>query len=73
MPKGTREIYMLRLENIKIREDLSDEEVVREACKKYQISFSDVEFFFANLRKIQMWTKHDNISFQQWRRSPFNF
>ena len=34
---------MLRLENIKIREDLTDEEVAREACKKYQISFSDVE------------------------------
>ena len=35
---------MLRLENIKIREDLSDEDVVREACRKYQISFSDVEY-----------------------------
>ena len=50
---------MLRLENIKIREDLSDEDVVREACKKYQISFSDVEHFSIFKKSIDARNKDD--------------
>ncbi len=34
---------MLRLENIKIYEDLTDDEVVKEACKKYKLDFKDVK------------------------------
>ena len=33
---------MLRLENIKIYEDLTEDEVVKEACKKYKLDFKDV-------------------------------
>ena len=50
---------MLRLENIKIREDLSDEEVVREACRKYQISFSDVEYYSIFKKSIDARNKDD--------------
>ena len=50
---------MLRLENVKIREDLSDEDVVREACKKYQISFSDVEFYNIFKKSIDARNKDD--------------
>ena len=50
---------MLRLENIKIREDLSDEDVVKEACKKYQISFSDVEHFSIFKKSIDARNKDD--------------
>ncbi len=50
---------MLRLENIKIREDLSDEDVVREACKKYQISFSDVEYYNIFKKSIDARNKDD--------------
>lgn len=50
---------MLRLENIKIREDLSDDDVVREACKKYQISFSDVEYYNILKKSIDARNKDD--------------
>ena len=50
---------MLRLENIKIREDLSEEDVVREACKKYQISFSDVEYYNIFKKSIDARNKED--------------
>lgn len=50
---------MLRLENIKIREDLSDEDVVREACRKYQISFSDVEYYNIFKKSIDARNKED--------------
>jgi uncharacterized FAD-dependent dehydrogenase len=50
---------MLRLENIKIREDLSDEDVVREACRKYQISFSDVEYYNIFKKSIDARNKDD--------------
>lgn len=50
---------MLRLENIKIREDLSEEEVVREACKKYQISFSDIEYYNIFKKSIDARNKED--------------
>lgn len=50
---------MLRLENIKIREDLTDEDVVREACKKYQISFSDVEYYNIFKKSIDARNKDD--------------
>lgn len=36
---------MLRLENIKITEDLTEEEVVKEACKKYKLDYKEVEKF----------------------------
>ena len=50
---------MLRLENVKIREDLSEEDVVREACKKYQISFSDVEYYNIFKKSIDARNKDD--------------
>ena len=50
---------MLRLENIKIREDLSEEEIVREACRKYQISFSDVEYYNIFKKSIDARNKDD--------------
>ena len=50
---------MLRLENIKIREDLSEEDVLREACKKYQISFSDVEYYNIFKKSIDARNKED--------------
>ena len=50
---------MLRLENIKIREDLTEEDVVREACKKYQISFSDVEYYNIFKKSIDARNKDD--------------
>lgn len=50
---------MLRLENVKIREDLTDEEVVKEACKKYQISYSDVEYFNIFKKSIDARNKDD--------------
>ena len=34
---------MLRLENIKIHDDLSEEEVVKEACRKYKLDYREVE------------------------------
>lgn len=34
---------MLRLENIKIYTDLTDDEVLKEACKKYKLDFKDVK------------------------------
>ena len=34
---------MLKLDNIKIREDISDEAVVKTACKKYNIDFNKVK------------------------------
>lgn len=34
---------MLRLENIKIYADLTDDEVIKEACKKYKLDFKDVK------------------------------
>ncbi len=36
---------MLRLENIKIFEDLEEDEVLREACIKYKIDYKDVKDF----------------------------
>lgn len=32
-----------RLENIKIRENLTENEILEKACKKYKINFSDIE------------------------------
>ena len=32
---------MLRLENINIHEDLSEVEVVKEACRKYKLDYQD--------------------------------
>ena len=39
--------HMLRLENIKIREELNNEEVVKIACKKNNIRLDD--FFLVQL------------------------
>lgn len=50
---------MLRLENIKIREDLSDEEVVKEACKKYQINFKNIEYYNIFKKSIDARNKDD--------------
>ena len=34
---------MLKLDNIKIREDITDEAVLKYACKKYGINFNEVK------------------------------
>lgn len=50
---------MLRLENIKIRQDLSDEDVVKEACKKYKLDYKDVEKFVIYKKSIDARNKDD--------------
>ena len=51
---------MLRLENIKIYEDLTEEDVVRKACEKYNIDFKDVIKFVIYKKSIDARNK-DNI------------
>ena len=51
---------MLRLENIKIYEDLTEEDVVKKACEKYNIDFSKVNNFVIYKKSIDARNK-DNI------------
>ena len=51
---------MLRLENIKIYEDLTEEDVVKKACEKYYIDFSKVNNFVIYKKSIDARNK-DNI------------
>lgn len=51
---------MLRLENIKIYEDLTEKDVVIEACKKYKIDYKDVKDYIIFKKSIDARRK-DNI------------
>ena len=51
---------MLRLENIKIYEDLTEEDVVRKSCEKYKLDFNKVTKFVIYKRSIDARNK-DNI------------
>ena len=51
---------MLRLENIKIYEDLTEEEIVILACKKYKLDFKKVEKYNIYKKSIDARNK-DNI------------
>ena len=57
MRKG---IFMLRLENVKIYEDLTDEEIVKRACQKYKIDYKDVKDYVFFKKSIDA-RKKDNI------------
>ena len=50
---------MVRLENIKIREELETDEVMRIACKKNHIELSDVEQFYIFKKSIDARNKDD--------------
>ena len=50
---------MLRLENIKIHEDLSEEEVVKEACRKYKLDYREVEKYTIFKKSIDARNKDD--------------
>lgn len=50
---------MLRLENIKIYEDLSDEEVVKKACEKYRIKYKNIEKYSIYKKSIDARNKSD--------------
>ena len=43
---------MLRLENVKIYEDLTEEDVVKKACEKYNIDFNEVKKFVIYKKSI---------------------
>lgn len=51
--------HMLRLENIKIREELNNEEVVKIACKKNNIRLHDVLGFYISKKSIDARNKED--------------
>lgn len=51
--------YMLRLENIKIREELNNEEVLKRACKKNHIELKDVLSFYVFKKSIDARNKED--------------
>ena len=50
---------MLRLENIKIREDLDEEEVAKIACKNYKLDYSKVQKFIIYKKSIDARNKED--------------
>lgn len=50
---------MLKLDNIKIREDISDEAVVKTACKKYNIDFNKVKKYSIFSKSIDARNKED--------------
>ena len=50
---------MFRLENIKIYEDLTDEEVVKKACQKYKLSFNKVQDFSIYKKSIDARNKNN--------------
>ena len=43
---------MLRLENVKIYKDLTDDEVIKEACKKYKLDFKNVKKYIIYKKSI---------------------
>ena len=57
---------MLRLDNIKIREDLSNEKIFEIACKKYKINSKDILYWNISKKSIDARKKNDvhyNYSF----------
>lgn len=50
---------MLRLSNIKIREDISDKEVVQIGCKKYNIDFNTIKEYRIYRKSIDARNKRD--------------
>ena len=50
---------MLRLENIKIYEDLSETEILKKACKKYKIDFTKVKKYSIYKKSIDARNKAD--------------
>lgn len=50
---------MLRLENIKIREELEVSDIVKYACKRYGINFSDVIDYYIYKKSIDARNKED--------------
>ncbi len=50
---------MLRLENIKIHEDLSEEDVVKEACRKYKLDYKEIEKYIIYKKSIDARNKDD--------------
>lgn len=50
---------MYRLENIKIYEDLSEEDVLRKACDKYKINFKDVKDYIIFKKSIDARNKEN--------------
>lgn len=50
---------MIRLENIKIRDDISDEEVFSKACKRFRVNKNDVKDFYILKKSIDARNKGD--------------
>lgn len=50
---------MLRLENVKIHKDLSEEEIVKEACKKYKLDYKEIEKYIIYKKSIDARNKED--------------
>ena len=43
---------MYRLENIKIYEDLAEEDVLKTACKKYKIDYKNISYQIPTIQRI---------------------
>lgn len=50
---------MLRLENIKIHEDLSEKDIVKEACRKYKLDYREIEKYVIYKKSIDARNKDD--------------
>lgn len=50
---------MLRLENIKIQDDLPEEDIVKEACRKYKLDYKEVEKYSIYKKSIDARNKED--------------
>ena len=50
---------MLKLDNIKIRKDFKEEEIVKLACKKYGIDFREVNKYYIFSKSIDARNKED--------------
>lgn len=50
---------MLRLENIKIHDDLPEEDIVKEACKKYKLDYKEIEKYTIYKKSIDARNKED--------------
>ena len=50
---------MIRLENVKIRDDIEDDEVLFQACKKYGVDKNDVKDFYIFKKSIDDRNKDD--------------
>lgn len=50
---------MLRLENIKIYEDLTEEEIVKKACDKYKIDYKNIKDYYIYKKSIDARDKNN--------------